>query len=298
MDMLVDKVASKLIDKMFDRALDALPLDQAGLDDTTLDKPGALAVPRQSSMAALKPMQPARASQSVAPRLASTPIEVAKCLMPQTAQPWGSQSRDMRAHGEGEFGASSTSFYTKTEKQDSYDDLDQVLNAKCKDEKLKTLIKEMLDACADITEALRSALVTVEGSQNTFGDQQLSVDVIADEIMWNKAKASKVVAFGASEEEPEVRACNPDGEYTICWDPLDGSSIVDNNWAVGTMIGVWGSKSGSGADGLIGATGRDQLTSLVALYGPRTTVLVALDDGVYEFPMAAHQRDASLLMAH
>jgi sedoheptulose-bisphosphatase len=287
MEVLVDKVASKLIDKMFDRALDALPLDQAGLDDTTLDKPGALAVPRQSAAMALKPMLPAKASQSAAPHLPSTPIQAAKCLLPQMGQggpqPWTSQNRDMRAHGGGEFGASSTSFYTKTEKQDSYDDLDKVLSEKCKDEKLKVLITEMLDAVADITEALRSALVTVEGSQNTFGDQQLSVDVIADEIMWNKAKNSKVIAYGASEEEPEVRACNPDGEYTICWDPLDGSSIVDNNWAVGTMIGVWGSKSGSGADGLIGATGRDQLTSLVALYGPRTTVLVALDDGVYEF---------------
>merc|ERR1719181_183019 len=156
--------------------------------------------------------------------------------------------------------------------------MEQVLAAKCKDEKLKILVKEMLDAVADITEALRSALVTVEGSQNTFGDQQLSVDVIADEIMWNKAKNSKVIVYGASEEEPEVRACNPDGEYTICWDPLDGSSIVDNNWAVGTVIGVWGSKSGSGADGLIGAKGSDQKTALVALYGPRTTVLVALDD--------------------
>ena len=31
----------------------------------------------------------------------------------------------------------------------------------------------------------------------------------------------------------------------------------------------------------LGATGRDQVTSLVALYGPRTTVAVALDDGVY-----------------
>ena len=66
--------------------------------------------------------------------------------------------------------------------------------------------------------------------------------------------------------------------YTICWDPLDGSSIVDNNWAVGTIIGVWGKETG-----LIGATGRDQKTSLVALYGPRTTVVVLLDDGVYEF---------------
>uniref|UniRef100_A0A7S2QUK9 Fructose-bisphosphatase n=1 Tax=Triparma pacifica TaxID=91992 RepID=A0A7S2QUK9_9STRA len=178
----------------------------------------------------------------------------------------------------GEYGASSTSFYTTTEKQDSYDDLDSILEAKCKDQQLQTVIREMLDACADITEALRTALVTVEGSSNTFGDAQLSVDVIADNIMWDACKDSKVIKDGASEEDPIVRELNPDQEYTVCWDPLDGSSIVDNNWAVGTMIGIWPKSTG-----LIGATGRDQVTSLVALYGPRTTVLVVLDDGVYEF---------------
>ena len=94
----------------------------------------------------------------------------------------------------GEYGASSTSFYTTTEKQDSYDSLDVVLDAKCSDAKTRTVIYEMLDACADITEALRSALVTVEGSANTFGDAQLSVDVIADELMWETCKKSKVVA--------------------------------------------------------------------------------------------------------
>jgi sedoheptulose-bisphosphatase len=181
------------------------------------------------------------------------------------------------------YGASCTSVYTNVEKQDSYSSLDAQLEKSCKDEKMRILIKELLDAVGDITEALRSALVTVEGSQNTFGDQQLSVDVIADEIMWNKANNSQVIAFGASEEIPEVKECNPEGEYTVCWDPLDGSSIVDNNWAVGTIVGVWGSASGSGKDGLIGATGRDQVMSLVAEYGPRTTVIVTLDDGVYEF---------------
>ncbi|CEF97347.1 Fructose-1,6-bisphosphatase class 1/Sedoheputulose-1,7-bisphosphatase [Ostreococcus tauri] len=188
--------------------------------------------------------------------------------------------RDVRAH---EYGASSTSMYTTTEKQESYPSLENILERHCKDEMLRKVIVEMLDCCADITEALRSALVTVEGSSNAFGDSQLSVDVIADNLMWDCVKSSDVVAYGASEEEPEIVACNPNGEYTVCWDPLDGSSIVDNNWAVGTIIGIWDSKSGTGADGLLGATGRDQRTSLVALYGPRTTVIVALDDGVFEF---------------
>ena len=77
----------------------------------------------------------------------------------------------------GEFGASSTSFYTTTEKQDSYASLDDILTEKCKDEQVRAVIKDMLDVCADITEALRTALVTVEGSMNDFGDAQLSVDV-------------------------------------------------------------------------------------------------------------------------
>ena len=103
--------------------------------------------------------------------------------------------------------------------------------------------------------------------------------------MWDACKKSSVIREGASEEDPIVRNVDGDdgdGEFTVCWDPLDGSSIIDNNWAVGTMIGIWPKKTG-----LIGATGRDQVTSIIALYGPRTTVLVALDDGVYEFTYGA-----------
>lgn len=104
--------------------------------------------------------------------------------------------------------------------------------------------------------------------------------MIADNLIWDAVKQSSVCREGASEEDPVVRNVDESGtgEYTVCWDPLDGSSIVDNNWAVGTMMGIWPKRTG-----LIGACGRDQVTSLVAIYGPRTTVLVALDDGTYEF---------------
>jgi sedoheptulose-bisphosphatase len=224
-------------------------------------------------MPAWKPMQQARAAwHPSAPQPARTWQPVSAQLGSTGVAP---KLRDTRMNAGPEYG---------TAVQEDVDSLEQVLATKCKDEKKKQLIKEVLDAIADITEALRSALVTVEGTSNTFGDEQLSVDVIADEILWNWAKSSEVVAYGTSEEEPEMMPCNENGEYTVAWDPLDGSSIVDNNWAVGTMVGVWGKKSGRpGKDGMIGATGRDQVTSMVALYGPRTTVLVALDDGVYEF---------------
>jgi sedoheptulose-bisphosphatase len=182
------------------------------------------------------------------------------------------------------YGASCTSYYTNEEKKDSYETLDDVLSQKCSDPLIRQVLKDMLDVCADITEALRTALVTVEGSTNDFGDSQLSVDVIADKLIWDAVRKSTVIREGASEEDPIVRNVDEsgEGEFTVCWDPLDGSSIVDNNWAVGTLMGIWPKSTG-----LIGATGRDQVTSLVAIYGPRTTVLVALDDGTYEFTYGA-----------
>jgi sedoheptulose-bisphosphatase len=105
--------------------------------------------------------------------------------------------------------------------------------------------------------------------------------------MWEACRRSSVIREGASEEEPvvvnlEEKGGGGAGEFTVCWDPLDGSSIIDNNWAVGTMVGVWPRRTG-----LIGATGRDQVTAIIALYGPRTTVLAALDDGAYEFTYGA-----------
>jgi len=181
------------------------------------------------------------------------------------------------------FGASHTSFYTSAKAKDKYATLDEILNSKMADTGVREVVKDMLNACVKITEAPRVNLVTVADAQNSvFGDVQLGVDVIADKLMWEACKTSKVVQTGASEEEPVLVEVNKDGRFVVCWDPLDGSSIVDNNWAVGTMIGIWDKKTG-----MLGATGRDQVTSIIVLYGPRTTALVACDDGVYEFTCGA-----------
>ena len=112
---------------------------------------------------------------------------------------------------------------------------------------------------------------------------QLTVDVIADEILWKMCADSKVISTGASEEDPDVRMFHEKNKFALCWDPLDGSSIVDSNFAVGTIIGVWDQQK----TGFLGATGRDQVTSLCCMYGPRTTALIGLDDGVYEFTRGA-----------
>ena len=43
-------------------------------------------------------------------------------------------------------------------------------------------------------------------------------------MLWEAAKNSAVIREGASEEDPVVRNVDTsgDGEFTVCWDPLDG----------------------------------------------------------------------------
>jgi hypothetical protein len=75
------------------------------------------------------------------------------------------------------YAASETSFYTTEEKKDFYSTLSEILETKCADPLVRRVIHDLMKVCADITQALRTALVTVEGTSNDFGDSQLSVDV-------------------------------------------------------------------------------------------------------------------------
>lgn len=62
-----------------------------------------------------------------------------------------------------------------------------------------------------------------------------------------------VVKYACSEEVPEPVDMGGDG-FSVAFDPLDGSSIVDTNFAVGTIFGIW-----PGND-LVGITGRGQVS--------------------------------------
>nr|AHK23663.1 chloroplast sedoheptulose-1,7-bisphosphatase [Chromera velia] len=147
------------------------------------------------------------------------------------------------------------------------------------------------DGIKEVAAALKNSQVTSIGTSNHFGDEQLSVDVIADKILFGKMGVSGVVRGAASEELPELRDIHEEGSLVVAWDPLDGSSIVDCNWAVGTIAGFWKcGKNGmewKGKDTLVGASGRQQVASVLAMYGPRTTLLLWAegDEGVHEYTL-------------
>jgi sedoheptulose-bisphosphatase len=136
----------------------------------------------------------------------------------------------------------------------------------------------MGEAGRQIAFKVRTASCNKTACVNSFGDEQLAVDMLADKILFETLQYSQVCEQACSEEVPEPLDMGGKG-FSVAFDPLDGSSIVDTNFAVGTIFGVW-----PGAD-LKGITGREQAAAGMVVYGPRTVFCLALKDfpGCHEF---------------
>lgn len=148
------------------------------------------------------------------------------------------------------------------------------------DPELLTVLSAISKSVVEIGTSLRKGSRGFEavsvGSHNSFGDEQLAVDVSADELVFHNLRRCQRVATAASEETCDKEqillhpSTQPEKVFSVAFDPLDGSSIVDANFAVGSIFGVW-----EGA-GLLGRVGRDQKAAVIAMYGPRISMMVGL----------------------
>ena len=115
------------------------------------------------------------------------------------------------------------------------------------------------------------------GFKNIYGEEQLSLDRSADIILKNQLQFSGFVREYASEEQDAVIHIGKGSEkYFVTADPLDGSSLVDSNLAIGTIIGIHnGSMMGDGRDTIVAA--------LYITYGPLITMVYSAGKGTHEF---------------
>lgn len=136
----------------------------------------------------------------------------------------------------------------------------------------------MFRACKEIAYKIRTASCDKMACFNEFGDEQLSIDILANNVIFQNLKACGFVETASSQENPTEDAMGGKG-YSVAFDPLDGSSIIDSNFAVGT---VWCTFAG---DKLTGVKGSEIRNAGLAIYGPRTSITVAQDnvEGAHEF---------------
>ncbi|MBE0524614.1 MAG: fructose-1,6-bisphosphatase [Methanosarcinales archaeon] len=115
-------------------------------------------------------------------------------------------------------------------------------------------------------------------TENVYGETQMALDKKADEILIAALKASLLVRWIATEEQPDIiEVENPNNQFGITIDPLDGSSLIDVNLAVGTIVGIY--------SGYVLEPGNTMLGALYILYGPLTTLTYTTNNGVHEFVM-------------
>ncbi|WP_371922871.1 class 1 fructose-bisphosphatase [Methanocalculus sp. AMF5] len=121
-------------------------------------------------------------------------------------------------------------------------------------------------------------------SLNTSGELQTELDTWSDNHLTDVFIKSGLVSSIASEEQDDVVCCpdSPDG-YVVVMDPLDGSSLIAVNLAVGTIVGIYES-------GPVLRKGRDMKAALYLLYGPMTTLTLSIGSGVATFARAPDGR--------
>ncbi|MFC7185415.1 class 1 fructose-bisphosphatase [Halorubrum yunnanense] len=143
-----------------------------------------------------------------------------------------------------------------------------------------SVVEAVFDAVAATAPEIRAALPgrrVESGTENASGESVMAGDLYADELLGDALTAvDGVGSFVSEERETAVDAGGAVGEgaYAVAIDPLDGSSNLRSNNAMGTVIGVY--------DAPLPATGRDLVAAGYVLYGPITTMVVADEDGVHE----------------
>ena len=115
------------------------------------------------------------------------------------------------------------------------------------------------------------------GTENVYGEEQLFLDKSSDEILQNRLKFSGFVREYASEEEDTViKVGKGDEKYFVTADPLDGSSLVDTNLAIGTIIGIHDRP-------ILSEEGSKLIAAMYITYGPLITMIYSAGKGAHEF---------------
>lgn len=159
---------------------------------------------------------------------------------------------------------------------------------------LNGVLTSVATACKAISRAVaHGSLADLLGdadASNVHGERQKKLDLVANDIFLRLNRNRGYVAGMVSEEiEQPYRLPDgcPRGKYLLLFDPLDGSSNIDVNVAVGSIFSVLRAPT-PGADPQPGdflQPGTEQVAAGYAIYGPSTMLVLTTGAGVHAFTL-------------
>lgn len=173
------------------------------------------------------------------------------------------------------------------------------LNKHLADQGANEALVELFSAIEDASKIVQSEvsraglgadIYGAKGSENIQGEEQQKLDVYADECFIHAFRGSGQVAGLASEEQDNALQFDESlkGEYVVMIDPLDGSSNIDVNVAIGTIFAIYRRVSKSG-ETLIEAdflqAGRDQVAAGYVNYSVSTQMVLSTGNGTHIYTL-------------
>jgi fructose-1,6-bisphosphatase I len=159
---------------------------------------------------------------------------------------------------------------------------------------LSNLLYDIALAAKIIAAAIRRAglvnILGAAGAKNVQGEEQQKLDVIANETFKNCLNHTGRVCVMGSEEDEDIIPVPPEypvGKYAVLFDPLDGSSNIDVNAAVGTIFSIYRrvSLEGRGTVADVLQPGCKQVASGYVMYGSSTMLVYTTGQGVHGFTL-------------
>jgi len=163
---------------------------------------------------------------------------------------------------------------------------------------LRLLLEVVARACKSISQAVNKGdlggVLGVAHTENVQGEVQKQLDIIANEVLIEANEWGGHLAAMASEEMEGIYVVPnryPQGEYLLLFDPLDGSSNIDVNVSIGTIFSVLKKpEGGTGVSELdFLQPGVQQVAAGYCVYGPQTTLVLTVGDGVAMFTLDREQ---------
>lgn len=135
------------------------------------------------------------------------------------------------------------------------------------------------------------------GNQNVQGEDQKKLDVLSNDLLLDALAQNSHCAGVASEELDDATPANADGSLLVLFDPLDGSSNIDINMAVGTIFSIlpYQRQGNISQNSDFLQAGNRQLAAGYLLYGTSTVLALTLTDNVVMFSLDP-QNDVYILI--
>ena len=161
---------------------------------------------------------------------------------------------------------------------------------------LSSLLRDISLACKLINKQVNKAglvdIIGQFGATNVQGEEQMKLDVYADEALINVLKRSEHCAGIASEENDDFVAFEDEfsinSKYVVLFDPLDGSSNIDVNASIGTIFSIYKRVSEVGqavtAEDFL-QPGNKLMAAGYVIYGSSTMLVYATRLGVNGFTL-------------